>query len=176
MTVNKELIKSIKQMNGKIIGIGISEQKILDTIDKNDSILMCDLLNSNISSNNNSTGKKSKTFYINKLRKKYKYKKINNIICNVEEIDKYLKTFIKDSIYINKDEIYFYSLKKYDSAKIINKYNRYNTNIEKINCSDGLIIKINTKQAKNNYIKDKLFYIKDSFEILADIIGDILAS
>ena len=46
MKVNSNIKKYIKNMTGKVIGVGIDNKEILETIDKNNKILECDLLNS----------------------------------------------------------------------------------------------------------------------------------
>jgi len=176
MKVNSNIKKYIKNMTGTVIGVGIDNKEITETIDKNNKIVMCDLLNS-IDIDGKSQGKnKKKKKYVKKLRKKYKKKKVNYIIVNSNEINRYLKTFVRDSIYINNTEIYYYMDKFYDIENIIKRYKRYNTKIDVIKCDDGNIIKINTSKAKNNFLKDKLYFIIDTLGNGADIIGDILVS
>ena len=89
-----------------------------------------------------------------------------------DNIDEYLKTFIKDSIYITKEYIYFVtnndSIKKY--------YGRYKTNIRTIKCSDKYIYVIDTKEAKNNKIKELFYGVVDSVSRLIDIITNLLLS
>lgn len=176
MKVNSNIKKYIKNMAGTVIGVGIDNKEIIETIDTNNKILVCDLLNS-ISIGGTSKGKnKKKKKYVKKLRKKYKKKKVNYIIVNSNEINKYLKTFVRDSIYINDTEIYYYMDKSYDVENIIKRYKRYNTEIEIIKCDDGNIVKINTSKAKNKFFKDKFYFIVDTLSNAADIIGDILVS
>lgn len=101
MEVNNTVKKYIKNMSGKVIGIGIDNKEFIESIDKNNKILECDLLNSiNIKSFNGKKSKKKK--YVKKLRKKYKKKNIDYMIINANMINKYLKKVVKDSIYINK--------------------------------------------------------------------------
>lgn len=174
MKVNSNIKKYIKNMTGKVIGAGIDNEEIIDAIDKNNKIIECDLLNS--IDINTSKGKKKKKKYVKKLRKKYKKKKVNYVIVNSNKINKYLKTFVRDSIYINNTEIYYYMDKKEDTENIIKRYKRYNTEIEIIKCDDGNIIRINTSKAKNKFLKDKIYYILDTLSNIADVIGDILVS
>ena len=162
-------------MTGKVIGVGIDNKDFLEIIEKNNKIIECDLLNS-INIENDLIQKRKKKKYVKKLRKKYKKKKVNYIIVNTNEINKYLKVFVKDSIYINNTEIYYYMDKNYDVENIIKRYKRYNTEIEIIKCDDGNIVKINTSKAKNNFFKDKFYYVVDTLSNVADIIGDILVS
>ena len=168
------LNKYIKKISGNVIGIGINNDEIINSLKNNDSILNCDLLNSKTIDKSNSKGGKTKVISVKKIRKKYRKKTINYMIINIDEINKYLKTFIRDSIYITSNEIIYYMDKKYDIDSLIKKYNRYNTKIEIIRCEDANIIKINSENAKNNYIKDKIYYVVDTANNISDFISDIL--
>lgn len=176
MKVNSNIKKYIKNMTGTVIGVGIDNKEIIEIIEKNNKILVCDLLNSiDIDGTSNDKNNKKKK-YVKKLRKKYKKKNVNYIIVNSNEINRYLKTFVRDSIYINNTEIYYYMNKSYDIENITKRYKRYNTEIEIIKCDDGNIIKIDTSKATNDFFKDKLYFIIDTLGNIADIIGDVLVS
>ena len=175
MKVNSNIKKYIKNMTGTVIGVGIDNKEILETIEKNNKILVCDLLNS-VNIEDNLIQKRKKKKYVKKLRKKYKKKNVNYIIVNSNEINRYLKTFVRDSVYINDTEIYYYMDKNYDIENITKRYKRYNTEIEVIKCDDGNIIRINTSKARNKFFKDKFYFIVDTLSNIADIIGDILVS
>ena len=162
-----KLKKIIKDLNGNVLGIGLDE-KLTNLIEKNDKIIECNLLNSYIK------GKFKRSFFkktikIKKLRKVFKKKKVNYIICNYDEIFKYLNTFVKDSIYINKNKLYFYGNIDINLLKL--KYGRYNT---KINIIDKKIIEIDNSLAKNNFFKDNYYRFIDFKNHLVEIIGDIL--
>lgn len=176
MKVNSSLKKYIKNMSGKLIGIGIDDLELINEIDKNNKILECDLLNSESKNGFGSGRGKNKKLNIKKIRRKYKKKNVNYIIVNSSEIGKYLKSFVKDSIYINNKEIYYYTKNKYDIDTIVKRYRRYNTKIDILKCEDGTIIKIDTSCAKNHLFKDKIYYIIDTLSNIADLIGDILIS
>ena len=175
MKVNSNIKKYIKNMTGTVIGVGIDNKEILETIEKNNKILVCDLLNS-VNIEDNLIQKRKKKKYVKKLRKKYKKKNVNYIIVNSNEINRYLKTFVRDSVYINDTEIYYYMDKNYDIENITKRYKRYNTELEVIKCDDGNIIRINTSKARNKFFKDKFYFIVDTLSNIADIIGDILVS
>ena len=175
MKVNSNIKKYIKNMTGTVIGVGIDNKEILETIEKNNKILVCDLLNS-VNIEDNLIQKRKTKKYVKKLRKKYKKKNVNYIIVNSNEINRYLKTFVRDSVYINDTEIYYYMDKNYDIENITKRYKRYNTEIEVIKCDDGNIIRINTSKARNKFFKDKFYFIVDTLSNIADIIGDILVS
>lgn len=163
----KELKKIIKNLDGNVLGIGLFEDLIKE-IEDNDKIVNCNLLNSYIK------GKKkfslfNKTIKIKKIRKVFKKKKIDYIICNYDEINNYFNTFIKDSIYINKKKIYYFGNVDIDLLKY--KYGRYNTNIIIKNKN---LIEIDVSKAKNNFFKDNYYRLKDFKDKLVELIGDIL--
>ena len=45
--MNKELLKIIKSIDGNVLGIGLNE-KLVEQIEKNDNILECNLLSSEV--------------------------------------------------------------------------------------------------------------------------------
>ena len=165
-----------KCTSGNVLGIGVDEN-ISDILLNNELVLNCNLLNGNISGRKDKKTKKEKklkTIKIKKIRKIFKHKKVDFILCNVEEIKKYLKTFISDSIYINKDMLYIYNVKDEDVEEIEKKYKRYNTKIEKIKDGKTTILKIDNKNANTNFFKDHLYIIVDTLIQLFNIIGDLL--
>mgnify|MGYP006070215295 CR=1 FL=1 len=162
-----KLKKIIKNLEGNVLGIGLNEN-LISAIEKNNRIIECNLLNSC------AKGKFKKSFFnktikIKKIRKIFKKKKVDYIICNYDEINNYFNTFIKDSIYINKNKLYFYGNIDVNLLKL--KYGRYNT---KINLIDKNIIEIDNSLAKNNFLKDNYYRFIDFKNHLVEIIGDIL--
>lgn len=163
----KELQKIIKNLDGNVLGIGLTED-LIKAIENNDKITNCNLLNPYI------RGKKkfnlfNKKIKIKKIRKIFKKKKVDYIVCNYEEINNYFNTFIKDSVYINKKKIYYYG--NIDISLLKYKYGRYDTNIVIKNKN---LIEIDNSKAKNNFIKDTYYRIKDFKDKLVEVIGDIL--
>jgi len=172
----KDKIKSIiKKMNGNLIGIGIKDSDILKEINKNNNIVLCDLLNS-ISINSNNSKDKKKKKYVKNLVKRYKKIDIDYMIIDSEEIEKILKTFVADSIKINDKKIYIYSDKKYKLKKIEKRYKRYTKELELTKYDDGYILEINTHNVKISFIKNKVYYIIDTFSNISDLIADLLIS
>ena len=86
-----------------------------------------------------------------------------------------MKTFIRDSVYINRDVLYIYNIKN-DELKddLIKKYKRYNTKIEVIKDKDYTILKIDNKKSKTNKIKDIKYSIIDAAISIFNIISDLL--
>jgi hypothetical protein len=98
------------------------------------------------------------------------------MIINVEEVEKILKTLIKDTVYVNRKDIYYFSKHKTILEKIEKRYNRYTNLTEITKYEDGYILKINTTNAINSFFKDILYYILDTLSNIADLIADILIS
>ena len=165
-----------KCTSGNVLGIGVDE-KISEILEQNDLVTNCNLLNSYSKETNKKQTKKKKLkkIRIKKLRKVFKHKKVDFIICNTEEIKKYLKTFIKDSVYINKDMLYLYNIKDEElKQELIKKYKRYNTIVEEIKDNNEIILKIDNKNSKTNIFKDTLYLIIDTLTQLLNIISDLL--
>lgn len=169
MKKNSALISEIKNMSGNVLGIGDFDNKIVEKLDKNDNITTCNILgNSDYDGENSGRCKK---MHLSKIRK-FKHKKIDYLIVNYKDIDKFLKTFIKDSIYITKQNIYFCT----NNSKILKLYNRYDVSIKTIKCSDENIYVIDTSKAKNNKVKEFIYRIEDYFEYLVDVITEMLVN
>jgi len=165
-----------KCTSGNVLGIGVDE-KITELLEQNSLVTNCNLLNSYTKQTKNKKTKKQKTkqIRIKKLRKVFKKKKVDFIICNIEEIKKYTKTFIKDSIYINKDMLYIYNIKDEElKQELIKKYKRYNTIVEEIKDQETTILKIDNKNSKTNIFKDIFYLIIDTLIQLFNIISDLL--
>ena len=165
-----------KCTSGNVLGIGVDE-KITEILEQNSLVTNCNLLNSYTKQTNKTKTKKQKTkqIRIKKLRKVFKKKKVDFIICNIEEIKKYTKTFIKDSVYINKDMLYIYNIKDEElKQELIKKYKRYNTIVEEIKDNETTILKIDNKNSKTNIIKDIFYLIIDTLIQLFNIISDLL--
>lgn len=164
-----------KCTSGNVLGIGV-DKTISNILNNNSRVLICNLLNSEIESINKKGKKqKEKKLRIKKIRKKFKYKNVDFIICNVKEIQKYLKTFVSDNIYINKNITYIYNIiDKEQKEEIIKKYKRYNTKIEEIQDEKSIILKIDNREAKTNIIKDFTYKIIDTLSSMLNIVSDIL--
>ncbi len=165
-----------KCTSGNVLGIGVDE-KISEILEHNNLVTNCNLLNSQTKEQkiNQSKKQRLKKIRIKKIRKIFKHKKVDFIICNSEEIKKYLKTFVKDSIYINNNLLYMYNINNKElKEEIIKKYKRYNTNIEEIKDEHTTILKIDNSKAKTNIFKDTTYLIVDTLISLFNAISDIL--
>lgn len=174
-----KLEEIIKKIEGNVLVIGIDD-KLVDKFDKNNKVNLYQIYSNKtegiFSKSKKKQTNKGKTINIKKLRKYINKKSVDYLICNFEEIIQYYKYIIKDTIYLNNNIIYIYSSKKIDKDFIIEKYKRYNVKISFTDYKNGYIITINSKNAKNKYFKDKLYFIKDTLYNIADLIGNIMIS
>lgn len=168
-----ELKNIINKLYGNIIIIGKFDEGLEKLVSENKKILSCDHL-TNESGNGIGKKGKSKSINIKQLKKKYKKKKHDFILCNIEDIMKYQKTFVKDSIYIAKEKVYLFG-KKDGLEKIKVKYERYTNKIEQLRLKEGIILSITT-DFKPSKLKNIYYYIYDTIMYIIDLISDILIS
>lgn len=168
--MKNELKKIIKELSSNVLAIGIS-QELMEEINKNEKIINCDILSNEVSKEKKFSFFRNKTININKLRKKYKKKKIDYIICNYDIIAPYMRKFIKNSVYLNKNKLYFYGNV---DIELIKRYNRYETKIEIKEYKKNYIVEIDNSKSKNNFVKDLFYSIKDAITYSIEVIGDIL--
>jgi len=169
--MNKELKNIIKSFEGNVLGFNLSDTLIKE-LEKNNKIIDCNIL----SSNSNGTKRKffdfSRSIKIKKLRKVFKKKKIDYILCEYTSISKYLNTFVKDSVYINKNKLYLFG--EVDVELINKRYSRYNTKIVINKFKNNYIVEIDNSDAKNNFFKDLGYRVIDFLTHLLEVIGDVL--
>ena len=145
--INNELKQIVKKVNGKLLMIGNYSDDVNNFILNNKGILFCEQLTNK--NNKFSTSKdrgKSKKVNIKKIRKRYKKNGLDYLFVEEEQIKDFKNTFIKDSIYIVKNKIYF--IKTKESERIISRYYRYSKNIETLSCIDGEIVSIDVSNCK----------------------------
>lgn len=164
------LNKELKKISGSVLGIGLDE-KAQNILDKNKNVVECFLLNSNSTGNSKTKGR-TKTINIKKIRKTFRKKSFDYIIGNFEELKPYLRSFIKNSIYLNKGKIYFYNITDFELEELENRYKRYNS---KIDISKDLAI-IDNSNAKTNILKNIIYYTRDLTYDIIDYIGKILVN
>lgn len=174
----RKLIYEIKDLKGYVLGVGILKNKILTELNKNDYVEVNILTNNNISIPASSklkpdSSKKGKKIVIKKLKKYFKKKKPDYIICNIDDVKSYLKYFVKDSLYITKQRIYIYSdSKDVDLKDIEKKYLRYTKSVEIIN--DAILI--DTTNYNPNIFKNACYYFVDTLVAIYDFIANVIAS
>ena len=174
----ENLIKKIENMSGITLGIGIEDENVKNAIQNNNNIKICYLLEENYSKLNKKKMKifnHGKTVNIKKIKKVFKKKRIDNLICNYKTIKPFLKTFVRDSVYINKGKLYIYG-KKEDYSELIKRYNRYTNNIKIDEKNDKFLIIIDNKNTQNKKIEDIKYWWSDTGSNIADILTSILVN
>jgi len=176
----KSLEEIIKKVEGNVLVLCLDD-KLIDKFDKNNKVNLYAIYSNK--SNGNVFGKnkkkqtnKGKTINIKRLRKYINKNSVDYLICNMDEIKEYYKYIIKDTIYLNNNTIYIYASNDIDKDFIISKYERYNVKVTSNDYKNGYILTIDNKNGKNNYFKDKLYFIKDTFYNIAEAIGNIMVS
>ena len=166
-----KIIDIIRKLEGNLLLIGVDKKEVINAVKNNDKLLHVDNLYS-LDKNNNQRSKKgfSKEINVKNFKKHFKKNKVDTIICNFKDIKSFLKDFVKDSIHIANRKIYYINYNNEDLEIIKNKYNRYNLDIEVI---DNIVI-IDVFGVKNNYFKDKFYYILDYFLEFIDAISDLM--
>lgn len=187
--MNEELKKIIKKFSGNVVAIGL-DYELTEELEENMNIFDLDTINLTkkkgvVSSKTKDKiiehdekykikRLKSKKINIKKLRRLYKKKKVDYLITNYEVIKKYMRYFIKDSVYINNNKLYLYGRSNKEIKAVLKKYKRYNVLIKPIEKKEYFIIEIDNTNSKNNKIKDIFYFIYDTFEVITDFIGDFL--
>lgn len=174
--MNKKLLEIINSLKGSLLGIGLNDDILLDAIEKNDDIYTCYLL-TNISRSGKKFSMtkrgKNKKINIKKIKKHFKKKSLNTIICNYYIIKKFQRSFVPNSVYLNNETLYIYG-KKDELEVLKQKYQRYTKDISIEKADDFYIMKINNQNTKNNFFKDTFFKIKDFGSDVIELITDIL--
>lgn len=160
----------LKKISGSVLGIGLSEKE-QEILEKNDKVLECFSLNSNSTSDSNSKGY-SKTINIKKIKGIFRKKSFDYIIGNFEELKPYLRSFIKNSIYLNKGKLYYYNIKDFELEELEQRYLRYNSKVEK---KKDIII-IDNSNSKTNIFKNIFYYFCDLIYDVIDYIGRMLVN
>lgn len=174
-TIEKYLIKKIRHMSGNVITIGCSDA-LLDEINKNNNILNCNVLNnmSRTSGKYTSAGR-MKRINIKKFKRKFKKKKTDYMIVDIQDVLPYAKRFVSSSVYITKGELYIYTNEVNDKVdEMINKYQRFHTKVEKITNEDGCVYKIDCTNGKVKRLQEIKYLWKDTIDNIIDLIGDYL--
>lgn len=170
--IENELKEIFKTINGNLLLIGNYSDKIINTIEQNKNILVCDQLSNNDNTSKKGNKGKSKKINIKKIKKHYKRKNINNSVIDFEQVLPYKNTFIKDSSYITKNKIII--IVKEDNDLIYKMYSRYTKNINKVDCLDGKIYVIETSKIKKNPIMNIIYLIQDTFIDIITIVSDLM--
>lgn len=164
----KEKIKNIK---GNLLLIS-NDEELIDVASKNKNIDESYTLSSinNKEKNKNKLKLGNKKIQINKIKRYFNKKSIDYIVVDYKLIKDFLPRFVKNSIYLNRGNLYFYNLEK--ENEIVKKYQRYKAEIKE----SKEYIEINNKNTKNNIIKDNYYIFKDKKDKILDKLSDLITS
>ena len=174
-----KLEEIIKNAEGNVLSVCLDD-KLMNFLHSNNKINLYSIdSGSSIGALKNKSKRKTnkgKNINIKKLRKYINKNSVNYMFCNMNEMFKYYKYFIKDSIYLNKNKLYIYGNKDIDKDLLIKNYSRYNTKVECFEYKTGFILIIDNTNSKTNIFKDIIYIIKDTFYNIAEAIGSLLIS
>ena len=164
----KEKIKNIK---GNLLLIS-NDEELMDAASNNknidESYTLSSINNKEKSKNKLKLG--NKKIQINKIKRYFNKKSIDYIVVDYKLIKDFLPRFVKNSIYLNRGNLYFYNLEK--ENEIVKKYQRYKAEIKE----NKEYIEINNKNTKNNIIKDNYYIFKDKKDKILDRLSDLITS
>jgi len=119
-------------------------------------------------------GKKIK---IKKLRKAFKKKTVDYIICDYNAIEDYFKYIIGNTVDINSKTLYIYGTATLTDPKdIAKRFERYNAEVKLTVNNEDFVIIVNNEKSKTNWFKNKLYFIKDTCHNIGDLISASLVS
>lgn len=175
--IEKILLDSIKEMNGFILGFGTLDDKVINSIKNNKNIFEFTMLNNGSNSGDGKKGKNSKKLPYRKIRKKFINKNVGHIIAYYDELDKYHRRFISDSLYLANSSIYIYMKNTdIDIDLIVKRYQRYQQHCELVKCRDGFVLKITKNDYKKNIFRDIFYLFIDFILDGINLIGDLFIS
>jgi len=173
--IEKVLSDEIKKMQGFVLGFGNLSEKLINNINKNNNINEFVLLSDEYtSSTGNAKLKGNKKIAYRNIRKKFKNKNVTNIVASYDELGKYHRRFIADSLYLTEQNIYvFIKNEDIDEELVTKRYQRYHQKLEIIECRDGFILHIEKSKYRKNKIRDLFYLIIDCIIDGINFIGDL---
>lgn len=174
------LVNDINSLSGNVLGIGIEDDKLIKSLNKNKDINTFMIMRNPASSFFNRKKARmdnGKKVNMKKMKKIFNKKSVDYVICDFSSIKDFFKYFISNSIYINSKKLYLYgSVNDIDEDVVIKRYKRYNVTVEKIINEDEFLLIIDNTCSKNHFFRDKWYIIIDTFHNIGDLISSILIS
>lgn len=170
----KELQKIINSLEGNILGINIKEEKIKEALYHNQKIYKCDLLENR----ENQSGKRSAkenhpVVQIKNLKKAYRKQKIDYLLCNIQNLEKYMPYIWKDAFIISKKGMILYGILDEEASKeLYKKCTKYQTNIEKRKAKPYTIFSMASKKVP--LYKNYIYFFCDKAYLFFNQITDFL--
>ncbi len=168
----QKINKLFSLLEGRVLCFGIQREEELKSIEKNDKIKECFLLNSiDLDTKNQKKRKKrARTTTSKQLLKKLGKKGIDVLVIHEEEFQSYEKKLLPLFIKLTRFKIYLYHVT--DFEKLEKKYKRYHTTIY----PQKEYVEVDVQKAKQNFFRDKWYFFIDSCMDFFDMVSDILSS
>lgn len=180
----EKLSNIVKEFTGNVLCLGVKDDGILRNLGRNSNVDVYTIerkLSKNIFSKRKKAkvikDEKGKKINIKKLRKTFKKKSVDYIVCDINEIYDYFKYFIYDSVIINKKKLYLYGESKYIDPNVLAKrFKRYHADAEVFISDDEFMIVVDNQESKGNWFKAKWYIVIDTFHNIGDMISAALIS
>lgn len=176
------LADTVKEFSGNVVCLGVTENHILKNLGKNKNAVVFTIDRDPSKSlffrhRKTKVKEKGKKINIRKLRKTFKRKSVDYIVCNFNEISDSFKYFIYDSVVINRGTLYLYGDSKYVDAKQLSKrFKRFHAKAESFTSGDYFLIVVDNRTSRGNWIKYRWYLVVDTFHNLGDMISAALIS
>ena len=168
----------IKNISGDVLVIDLND-KLINVFESNNNVnlfsITCEKNLLGLKKFKKRLLNKQKNINIKNIKKHINKKSIDYVIINIDNIFQYYKYILRDTIYISRKKIYLYSNKEEIKSILIKVYKRYNVDINILEYKNGYIVEIINNDNKNNFLKNKIFLIKDTFFNIAETIGNFMA-
>ncbi len=180
----EKLADIVKTFTGNVLCLGVHEDSVLKNLGYNTKASVY-TIERNFKKGIFSRGKKAKVaqdekgkkINMKKLRKTFKKKSVDYIVCDISEIYDYFKYFIYDSVVINKKKLYLYGNSKYiDPQELAKRFKRYHANAVVSSVDNEFIIAVDNEFSRGNWFKAKWYVIIDTFHNMGDMISAALIS
>lgn len=177
MNYKEALIKQLKMVKGEVVCIGLEDEKLLKILTTNEQIKDIYMLTS--------LEAKPKGFFKHqttkispiKMRKKFKKKRINCCLINIEHVATKMNSFVGNSIYITNQKLIFFGPKKvYDLDKLVKRYQHYEVKVEAFSFDQYFIYVIDVSQASPQVCKTYLYRLNYMIHDLGEFIANFLVS
>jgi len=180
----ENLISIVKQFTGNVVCLGVQDGRILRNLEQNKQVNVYTIERSRgksiFSRKKKAHVKESKSKKVNmkKLRKTFKKKSVDYIVCDINEIYDYFKYFIYDSVVINKKKLYLYGESKYIDPKVLSKrFKRYHAKVTIIESSSTqFLLVVDNAESRGNWFQSKWYIVIDTFHNIGDMISAALIS
>ena len=165
----KSLEKLFSSLEGRVLCYGIMETSYLACIQKNEKITECFLLDS-IDLERGGKGGKGRKISPKKFLKKFGKKSMDILVVREDVLGSLEKKLLPIFIKITKAKIYLYSVVHVEKTK--KRYQRY----KGVWKDKKEYVEIDLTWVKQNWLKDKFYYLEDCCIDLVDAISDFLIS